>query len=73
MLPYSHFSSIFCRCCQIPCFLHTVEAVDLTTPAQKKENENNRSEFSDQKIDIIGLKSCLKLAFQINYKKPEFL
>ena len=39
------------------------KAVDLTTPAQKKENENNRSEFSDQKIDIFDLLGGLKLAF----------
>ena len=37
------------------------KALDLTTPAKiKKENENARSEFSDGKIDIFSLKSCLK-------------
>ena len=42
------------------------KALDLTTPAKiKKENEDARSEFSDEKIDIFSLKSCLKLAFQI--------
>ena len=47
------------------------KVVDLTTPA-KKENESSRPEFSDQEIDIFGLKSCLKLDFQINYTKPHF-
>ena len=39
---------------------------------KQKENENNKSEFPDQKIDRFGQQSCLKLAFQINYTQPDF-
>ena len=40
---------------------------------KQKENENNKSEFSDQKIDTFGLQNCLKFAFKITLTKPDIL
>ena len=36
-----------------------------------KENEQNRSEFPDQKVEEFGLQVGLKFAFQINYTEPD--
>ena len=39
----------------------------------QKENENNKCEFSDKKIDTFGLQNCLKFAFKITLTKPDIL
>jgi hypothetical protein len=47
--------------------------VDLTTPAKKKENEYDKSEFSGQKVHDTSLCAGLKFAFKIAFTKPDFL
>ena len=51
------------------------KAVYLTTPAKnrRKMSIGNRSKFSGQKVFRFGLQAGLKLAFKINYTKPDFL
>ena len=43
------------------------KALDLTIPAKNKENENNRSEFSDQKIDSFSAPVATVWISQENY------
>jgi hypothetical protein len=45
--------------------------VDLTTPAKKKEND--KSEFSGQKVHDTSLCAGLKFASKIAFTKPDFL
>jgi hypothetical protein len=40
---------------------------------KKKENENNRTEFSNQKIHDTGLYAGLKFALKITFIKTDFL
>ena len=39
---------------------------------KQKENECNRSDFSDQKVHDTGLYTGLKFAFKITFTKPDF-
>ena len=49
------------------------KAMDLTIPAKtRRKNQNERFEFSDQKIEIFDLQNGLKLAFRSNYTQPYF-
>ena len=106
----THFSSTFCRNCQIQCFLHTVNAISKRLKClshvfasncnlnsstiiksleyqqqcskisesdnsckKQKENEYDRSEFSDQKVHDTGLYPGLKFALNITFIKTDFL